>query len=429
MSPRTLILKKDKEFSLLRGHPWIYREAVKEPPPDLAMGEEVILRSHKGFDLGCGYVDPDSPILVRRVEGAANADLRARLCDRIAAAVALRRSLFDEKTTNAWRAINGEGDGIPGLVVDRYGTALSLQIYSLGLEPYLDIIVTALRKALPEVTLIRRRDQVRRARTAAGSSHGHAFDPHSRLSKTNETSDRSRKTGKDQKNTEDHDALLLGRTMPPFVAFSENGMKFRADLVGGQKTGFFLDQRDNRDLIRRVARGRRCANVCGYTGAFTVAALAGGAKSCVTVDIAEPALREAEKIIQLNGFAAAKHDFITADMFKFLENTKNGPYDLLIVDPPSMAKSRRDVPLALKAYTRLNRLAFSRVAPGGLLFTASCSAQVGRDDFISAVTDALRSTGRFARFLVESHHAPDHPIAVGHPEGRYLHGLLIEVGP
>ncbi|MFZ2960080.1 MAG: class I SAM-dependent rRNA methyltransferase [Candidatus Ozemobacteraceae bacterium] len=408
MSPRTLTLKKDKEFALLRGHPWVYREAVKEPPADLAMGEEVLLRSHKGFELGRGYVDPDSPILIRRVEGRAEADLRSRIHDRILAAVALRRSLFDEKKTNAWRAINGEGDGIPGLVVDRYGTALSLQIYSLGLEPYLSIIVGALRKALPEVTLIRRRDQVRRARTgSSGSNTLNSADD-----------DGHRADG----------ALLLGRSMPPFVTFSENGLKFRADLVGGQKTGFFLDQRDNRDLVRRIARGRRCANVCGYTGAFTVAALVGGAKSCITVDIAAPALREAEENLRLNGCSFSKQDFVVADMFKFLENPASGMFDLLIVDPPSMAKNRRDQPVAIKAYTRLNRLAFARVAPGGLLFTASCSAQVGRDDFLGVVTEAARAAGRSARLLVESHHASDHPIALGHIEGRYLHGLLIEVG-
>lgn len=387
---RSLTLRKDKEFALLRGHPWVYGEAFKDVPDDLEMGEAVALRSHKGMDLGLGYVDLDSPILVRRIDGRPGDGFAERITGRITAAVALRRSWFDPKSTDAWRVINGEGDGIPGLVVDRFGTALSLQVYSAGLEPWLDHIVERLRRELPEIKLIWRRDQVKRAKRVG-------------------------------------DGLLLGDRAPDSIEFRENGMKFRADLVSGQKTGFFLDQRDNRDLVRRIARGKRVANVCGYTGAFSVAALTGGATSVVTVDLAGPALREAERNLVLNGFAVKPGDLVTADMFAYLEDSSGPKFDLLIVDPPSMAKNRRDVPNALRAYTKLNRLAMGRLNPRGLLFTASCSSQVGRDDFLSAVTDAARSCGRFTRILAETHHGIDHPIGLGHPEGRYLHGLLLEV--
>ena len=390
MSVRSLTLRKDKEFALLRGHPWVYGEAFKEIPADLAMGEAVALRSHKGMDLGLGYVDLDSPILVRRIDGRPGESIEKRISGRIAAAVALRRSWFDPKTTDGWRVINGEGDGIPGLVVDRFAHALSLQVYSAGLEPWLDLVVRSLRRELPEIKVIWRRDQVKRAKRVG-------------------------------------DGLLLGDKAPDAVEFRENGLKFRADLVSGQKTGFFLDQRDNRDLVRRIARGKRVANVCGYTGAFSVAALAGGATSVVTVDLAGPALREAERNLRLNGFPVKPDDLVTADMFAYLEEAMGLSFDLLIVDPPSMAKNRRDVPNALRAYTRLNRLAIGRLNAGGMLFTASCSSQVGRDDFLGAVTEAARAGGRFARILAETHHAIDHPIGLGHPEGRYLHGLLLEV--
>ncbi len=384
-----LILKKDKEFGLRRGHYWVYREAVKRIPDHLETGSEVLVVSHKGDDLGRGYIDLDSPILVRRIDGDSEQSLDTLIRKRITDAVRLRRSCFDEKHTNGYRVVNGEGDGIPGLIVDRYAAALSVQLYSLGLEPWVDTICETLRRELPGIRWIYRRNQVRRAKSGG-------------------------------------DALVFGRDFPGTITFLENGLSFRVDLASGQKTGFFLDQRDNRALIRQMARGKTVANVCGYTGGFSVAALAGGARSVITVDSAGPALEEAARNLELNGYAIDRNPLEKADMFRFLEDHPQA-YDLLIVDPPSMAKNRGDVPQALRAYQKLNQLALEAVKPHGLLFTASCSAYVGREDFLKTMSFAAQSTRRTTRILAETHHAIDHPISLGHPESRYLHGLLLAV--
>ncbi|HNV71948.1 MAG TPA: class I SAM-dependent methyltransferase, partial [Candidatus Ozemobacteraceae bacterium] len=229
MEAAELILKKDKEFGLRRGHYWVYREAVKRIPESLDTGSEVRVVSHKGDDLGRGYVDIDSPILVRRIDGDPELSLDKLIRTRVIDAVRLRRSCFDEKQTTGYRLINGEGDGIPGLVVDRYASALSVQLYSLGLEPWFSAICETLRREISGIRWIYRRNQVRRAKAGG-------------------------------------DGLVFGRDFPGSVTFLENGMSFRVDLASGQKTGFFLDQRDNRALIRTVARGKTVANVCGYTG-------------------------------------------------------------------------------------------------------------------------------------------------------------------
>ncbi|RCK79506.1 MAG: LSU m5C1962 methyltransferase RlmI [Candidatus Ozemobacter sibiricus] len=391
MSPRPLTLKKNREFSLLKGHPWVFREALAGPLPALEMGEEVLVLSHKGTEIGCGYVDPDSSILVRLVEGRAGAPLRQRLADGLRRAVALRQSLFPGDETTAYRLVNGEGDGLPGLVIDRYAEALSVQLYSLGLEPYLDELVALLRTLLPDVRWIWRRNQVKKAATARAG-------------------------------------LLHGRSLPTRVRFREAGLLFQTDLEHGQKTGFFLDQRENRQLVRRIARGRRVANVCGYTGGFTVAAIAGGATRTVTVDCAKPALAEAAANLELNGFSGPAHTLQAADMFEFL-TAPGESFDLIVLDPPSLARSQAEVPQALRAYHKLNLEACRRLPAGGLLFTASCTGHVHRDAFLDMLGQVASRLRRPLRLLAETHHAPDHPVALAHPEGRYLKGFLLEVGP
>jgi len=390
MQTHTVPLKKDREFAIMRGHPWVYREALRALPPDAATGDEAIVLSHRQIELGRGYIDIDSPIVIRMVEGERDENLAKRIEKRLTAAHALRRSLFDPAQTDAWRLINGEGDGIPGLVIDIYGNAAAVQVYSLGLEPMIGVIARTLPRLMPDLRWIWRRNHVKRA---SGPAAG----------------------------------LVMGRDLPEKIRFRENGLKFQTDLQSGQKTGFFLDQRDNRALIRQVARGRHVANVCGYTGAFSVAALAGGARSVVTVDSAKPALAEAVDNLKLNGFDPSKNPVVTADMYDYLQDSRNGPFDLLIVDPPSMARNRADLERASRAYVKLNTLAFNRVAPGGLLFTASCTSQFSREAFVEAVTEASRKAGRRARIIRESFHAADHPISLAHPEGRYLKGLLLEV--
>lgn len=385
-----LTLKKNKEFSLLKGHPWAYSEAFREIPGSLATGDRVEVYSHKEQYLGVGYADIDSKILVRMLPIGRDESFEAGIRRLVRQAISHRIEFFKNADTNAFRLVNGEGDGIPGLIADRYAGAVSLQIYSLGLEPLVPVIVSSIRESLEGIRWIWRRNQIRLAKTASAE-------------------------------------LIYGSGMPDKIEFRENGLKFTTDLVNGQKTGFFLDQRDNRDLIKSLAKGRSLLNVCGYTGAFTVAAIAGGARSSVTVDTARPALVEAENNLRLNGFTGNSHKMVCTDMYEYLKDCEAGSFDIVVLDPPSMAKSRKDSEKAIRAYKKLNQSGVRAVKAGGLLFTASCTSQVSRGEFLDAVREAVAAAGRRAMIVKESFHAPDHPIALAHMEGQYLKGLLLKV--
>lgn len=390
MKKLPLTLKKNKEFSLLKGHPWAYAEAFREIPASLRTGDIVEVYSHKQQYLGCGYADKDSKILVRMIPAERDANPEKSVAALVRQAVEHRLNLFKNTSTNAYRLINGEGDGLPGLIVDRYAGAISMQIYSLGLEAFLPTILKSLLDSTPGIKWVWRRNQIRLAKA-------------------------------------DFAGLIYGSNMPAKIEFLENGLKFATDLVNGQKTGFFLDQRDNRHLIRSVATNSNFLNICGYTGAFTIAAIAGGARQTVTVDIAKPALIEAEQILKLNGYADGNHKMVCADMYEYLKNCAAKSFDLVVLDPPSMAKSRKDSEKAIRAYRRLNLDGVKVVKSGGLLFTASCTSQVSRAEFLDAVRDAIAASGRRAQIIHESFHAADHPISLSHPEGQYLKGLLLKI--
>jgi 23S rRNA (cytosine1962-C5)-methyltransferase len=264
-----------------------------------------------------------------------------------------------------------------------------MQIYSSGLVPYIPVVARTLAEKIPQIKWIWQRNEIRLARQAKSQ-------------------------------------LIKGRKLPQKIIFSENGLKFYTDLVNGQKTGFFLDQRNNRDLIRNLANGRTFLNICGYTGAFTVAAAAGKAQRTVTVDIARPALNEAQKNLELNGFSENDNHLVCADMYEYLQNNKE-KYDLLVLDPPSMARNRKDSKKAQRAYRRLNSLGMKRVNKGGFLFTASCTSQVNRNEFFEAIKEAAIKAKKRFQVIKETYHAPDHPFSLVHPEGRYLKGMLLRI--
>lgn len=386
-----LCLKKDKEFSILRGHPWAFAEAFKAIPEGLKTGDIAEVYSHKNALLGMGYVDVESKILVRMVPVNPGEDFEKGVARLVKQAVAHRKEFFNEpEKTNAYRVINGEGDGLPGLIVDYYAGAVSLQIYSLGLQPFMDIVCKALREALGNVRWIYQRNQIRLAKSESAK-------------------------------------LVFGKNLPEKIEFKENGLKFSTDLVNGQKTGFFLDQRENRHLIRSIAKGKTLLNVCGYTGAFTVAAIAGGCKSSVTVDIAKPALVEAEQNLRLNNFFNSNHKLVTADMYDYLAQCKEKSFDIVVLDPPSMAKNKRDVEKAIRAYKKLNMAGVKMVKAGGFLYTASCTSQVTRKEFLDAVREGIAAAGRRAIVVRETFHTYDHPTSLAHPEGPYLKGILLRI--
>lgn len=383
-----LVLKKNKEFSILKGHPWVFSQAFQSIPSGLKTGDTAEVYSHRNVLLGMGYIDVDSPILVRLIQGDIKSGILFAIINSLRRAIVHRKRFFSFSHTNAFRLVNGEGDGLPGLIIDKYAQAISLQIYSLGLEPYVDLIVKEVLSSYPEVRWVYRRDSIRKAQGGGAR-------------------------------------LIFGKNMPSKVEFLENGLKYQVDLVNGQKTGFFLDQRSNRETVRGLAKGLKVLNICGYTGAFSVAAAAGGALSTVTVDVAKGALDDAKANMAMNGFHEKDHKFICADMYKYLDECKEESFDLVILDPPSMAKNRRDVEKALRAYKKLNALGARVVAKGGFLFTASCTGQVSRVEFVDVVRDSVCGPSREAVIIKEAYHDLDHPIALGHPEGAYLKGLFL----
>ncbi len=391
MNTHKLVLKKDKDFALLRGHPWAFAEAFKALPENLNTGDIAEVFSHKDTFIGNGYIDKDSTILVRMIPTNKGESFDKAIYRLVKQAVALRKEFFNEpEKTNAYRVINGEGDGLPGLIADYYNGAISLQIYSLGLHPYIDIIVKALRDSLQNVKWVYQRNEIRLAKTSSAK-------------------------------------LVFGKNLPEKIEFKENGLKFSTDLINGQKTGFFLDQRENRHLIRSIAKGKSLLNVCGYTGAFTVAAIAGGCNSSVTVDIAKPALEEAEKNLKLNGFLNKNHKIVVSDMYDYLDKCKEKSFDIVVLDPPSMAKNKKDHDRAVRAYKKLNQTGVKAVKEGGFLYTASCTSQVSRQDFLNAVKDGIAASGRRAVIIKETFHTFDHPTALAHSEGPYLKGLLLRI--
>ena len=391
MKTHKLCLKKDKEFTLQRGHPWAFAEAFKELPNNLKTGDIAEIFSHKDKFIGCGYIDTDSKILVRMIPAVNNESFEKAVYRLIKQAVALRKEFFNEpEKTNAYRVISGEGDGLPGLIADYYNGAVSLQIYSLGLQPYIEVIIKALRESLQNVKWIYQRNEIRLAKSASAK-------------------------------------LVFGKNLPAKIEFKENGLKFATDLVNGQKTGFFLDQRENRQLIRSISKGKSLLNVCGYTGAFTVAAIAGGCKNSITVDIAKPALEEAEANLRLNGYFNSNHKLVVSDMYDYLAKCKEKSFDIVVLDPPSMAKNRNDHDKAIRAYKKLNLEGVKAVKEGGYLYTASCSSQVSRQDFLNAVKEGITASGRRAIILRETFHTYDPPTALAHSEGPYLKGILLKV--
>lgn len=389
MKSVSLYIKKDKEFSLLKGHPWVFREAVKTIPDSLQTGDEVEVLTHKGMFIGKGFLDLSSNIIVRMVEGDYEMPLDKIMEAGIRKAFEFRKKYFQNLPTDGYRLLNGEGDGLPGLVIDRYANAAAIHTYSDGLIRYLPVISGVLKMTFKTIE------------TAFHMSHKHA-EQHS-------------------------SGILFGQTLPSAVQFTENGIKFEVNLLDGQKTGFFLDQRENRAFVRGIARGLKVANICGYTGAFTVAAAKGGALESVTVDCTEPVLKAALRNFKLNGLDMGRHRVIKSDMHDFLKSIRPGSFDLIILDPPALSRNQKNLPAAMNYYRRINSSALSALSSGGFLFTSSCTSRMSQEMFLSMIMESAAKASVRAKIIHESAHAIDHPIALAQPEGRYLKSALIEV--
>ncbi|GAO04516.1 class I SAM-dependent rRNA methyltransferase [Anaeromyxobacter sp. PSR-1] len=390
-----LPLRKDLARHLRAGHPWVFRKAVERAPARLPAGTIVDVTEDGRF-VARGYYDPHSAISVRILtREPAEAIDAAFWRRRVARAVALRRELV--RDTTGYRVVHGEGDALPGVVADRYDRHVVLKLYSAGLTPHRAEIVEALHAEQEGVAGVFGRDEIPRDDQDEGEGGGGG-------------------------------RVLWGAEPPERIAIDEHGMKVLVDVRRGQKTGHFLDQRENRRMVRDLARGRAEAlNLFGYTGGFSVAAALGGAGHVVTVDVDRDAIALARENFRANGLDAADHAFAAEDCFELLARYKREGrrFDLVVCDPPAFAKSQKAVEGALAGYASLNRAALAVLAPGGLLVTASCSARVSAEQFADAVKEAAYKARVDLALVAETRQPPDHPVSLQFREGRYLKCMVL----
>ena len=393
--PATLVLKSGRDRSVINRHPWIFSGGVKTAP-DVADGEIVAVADSQGRRLGYGFFAPDSQITVRMfawTDGEPDFDA-AYWTEKVRNAYALRQRFVDQHATNAYRLVHAEGDLLPGVIIDVYGAVAVVQLLIKGSERVLPHLLTALQELGWEQVYLKNKEAPHRLENVRRSNGWLSPPP------------------------------AADEPLP--VAIQEHGLRFAVDYAGGQKTGFFLDQRDHRRLVQHHAAGRHVLNAFSYTAGFSVYALAGGAASVHSVDVSREAVRQGEANVALNFGADAPHRSTVADCFAYLKQTTQ-PYDLMVLDPPAFAKNARTVPNAARGYKEINLWAIRKVAPGGLIFTFSCSQHVDRDLFRKIVFGAAADAGRHVRILYQLSQPADHPINIYHPEGEYLKGLVLYV--
>ena len=388
----TIRLKPKKEENVLRFHPWIFSGAIHSVSGRPQEGDLVRVVGYDGTFLAIGHYQIGS-IMVRILSFTDRPIDRAFWQERIRSACALRRasSLAGNSQTDAYRLIHGEGDNLPGLVVDIYGRTAVMQAHSVGMH--------TVRETLASILV----EEIEGVENVYYKSEG---------------------TMPFKAPVKPQDGYLIGGTAD-FTAI-ENGLKFHADWIGGQKTGFFIDQRENRSLLESYAKGRNVLNMFCYTGGFSLYAMRGGAALVHSVDSSAKAIELTDRNIAMNFGSDPRHTSFTADAFSFLDNIRDR-YDLIILDPPAFAKHRDALHNALQGYRRINAKAFSQIRPGGILFTFSCSQAVSREQFRLAVFSAAAQSRRSVRIIHQLTQPADHPVNIYHPEGEYLKGLVLYV--
>jgi 23S rRNA (cytosine1962-C5)-methyltransferase len=383
-------LKPGKERPVLLGHPWIFSGAIHDSPFDVEPGEIVRVCTAEGRFVGSGYLNPNCSIAVRIVSLNDEPIDDAFVRRRVETALDLRRRVVSSGT-DAYRLINGEGDGLPGFVLDCYGDVLVLQCLTAGAERLKPLLVAALINLLSPAVIHERSDgSVRRGEGLAAS------------------------------------VGLLHGEMPASLSVHENGLVFTVDPTAGQKTGFFLDQRPNRALARACASGARVLDAFAYSGGFAVHTGAGGAARVVAVESSESALSLAQRNWEANDLPVDGIRLVRADVRSFLSGTDER-FDLLILDPPALVKHRHEVKAGARAYRDLHVRAFRRAEKGALMLTFTCSQHVDAELFRRTVLVAAADAGCAVQLLAHLGPGPDHPVLLAHPEGEYLRGLLLRV--
>lgn len=402
----TIQLLPRKEESILRFHPWIFSGAIASIEGTVHDGALVSIVSHKREPLGVGHWG-DGSIAVRMLSFISNEEIdEAFWSSRIASALMLRKQAGllrsdapESERNNVYRLVHGEGDQLPGLIIDVYGDTAVVQAHSMGMHHSREEIAQALVSVYEELCGLE---------ALKGIYYKSSSTLPSRSARE-----------------ECEDGFLWGYTEAQPVW--ENGIKFLPDWLRGQKTGFFVDQRENRALVERYAEGRRVLNAFCYTGGFSLYALRGGAEQVDSLDSSNKAMYLTEEHVRLNYGDCPRHRSITQDAFEYLEQMPEHLYDLIILDPPAFAKHRKVLRNALIGYRRINTLAFKKVAPGGIIFTFSCSQAVSKEEFRLAVFTAAAASGRHVRILGQLTQPLDHSVSIYHPEGEYLKGLILEV--
>ncbi|MEW6428433.1 MAG: class I SAM-dependent methyltransferase [Thermodesulfobacteriota bacterium] len=392
-NPATLIIARGREKSLLRMHPWIFSGAVGRLDGEAPAGATVVVRAFDGRFLGRGAWSPASQIRARLWSFVEDEEIDAPFFRRrLTAAVALRRDLGLMGEGEACRLVNGESDYLPGVIIDRYGAVVVCQFLAAGAEAARETIVDALEELLRPATIWERSDAEVRKKEGLRPRTG----------------------------------LVRGRDLPELVEIREHGHRFLVDVRQGHKTGWYLDQRDNRRVVAAMTNGKSLLNCFSYTGGFAVGALAGGAEKVVNVDASEAALALAERNAALNGLAGPRLLNHRADVFQLLREFRDQgrKFDRIVLDPPKFAEAKQQLAGAARGYKDINRLAFELLAPGGILFTFSCSGLMEPALFQKIVADAALDGRRAARIIGQLGQAADHPVALPFPEGAYLKGLI-----
>ncbi len=396
---KTVYLKKGKEESLGRFHPWIFSGAIHHIEGRPEEGDVVRILSADGRFLAVGHVQIGS-IAVRVLSFEDITIDRTFWLQRLRAAYDVRKSIFrqwtvdNEQKTNAFRLVHGEGDGLPGLVIDVYDRTAVMQAHSVGMHVSRHEIADALGEVLDGII-----DNI-------------YYKSETTL---------AYKASEDGGN-----GFLKGSLATASDIATENGLRFHVDWLGGQKTGFFVDQRENRALLERYSQGRKVLNMFCYTGGFSFYAMRGGAELVHSVDSSSRAIDITRANVELNFPGDTRHEAFAEDAFKYLDRMGD-QYDLIILDPPAFAKHKDALRNALMGYRKLNAKAFEKIRPGGILFTFSCSQVVTKDNFRTAVFTAAAMSGRRVRILHQLTQPADHPVSIYHPEGEYLKGLVLYV--